>query len=365
LAVFHFKGIAINPTWIYLYQKKGMWEAIREYLTFTKKERFGVLFLLLLISVLFILPHLFKPVPGDPDPAANIKFKEDIKKWKSQHPDSAQHEKANKPYSTFVSSAAKEGINLSPYRGVMHDFDPNTMKEGDWVQLGLPGRVSLTISRYIEKGGRFRKPEDLKKIYGLKLSDYERLLPYVHIGRGVNYSAGRTVSPEYLKYNAQHAKKPDSVYAVMPDTKRRNTYSFYSGKKLELTDINLSDSANWAGLPGIGARLAARIIHFREKLGGFYQIDQVGETFGLPDSTFQKLKPVLRLSALSLVQLDINNASKEMLQAHPYIGWQLAKAIVTFRNQHGRFRTVDELLQLAQLDTLRFGKLKPYLIVYP
>ena len=46
--------------------------------------------------------------------------------------------------------------------------------------------------------------------------------------------------------------------------------------------------------PGIGAKLASRIIHFRGKLGGFYQIEQVGETFGLPDSSFQKIKYYLR-----------------------------------------------------------------------
>jgi len=342
-----------------------MWETIREYLTFTKKERFGVLFLLLLISVLFILPYLFRPVPGDPDPAAYAKFKEGIKKWESEHPDVTQNEKAKKPYAISESSVLKERINLPQYRSVMHDFDPNTMKEEEWLQLGLPGRVSLTLSRYIEKGGRFRKPEDLKKIYGLKLSDYERLLPFVHIRNGAKNSAGRPVSPAYLNYNAPHVKKPDSVYSALADTKKRDANSFYSRKKLEVTDINLSDSADWARLPGIGTRLASRIIHFREKLGGFYRVDQVGETFGLADSTFQKLKPVLRLSTISLVQLDVNSASKELLQAHPYIGWQLAKAIVMFRNQHGRFKNVDELLQVAQLDTQIFGKLQPYLIVNP
>ena len=37
-----------------------MWETIRGYLTFTKKERLGVLFLLLIISILFVLPYFFR-----------------------------------------------------------------------------------------------------------------------------------------------------------------------------------------------------------------------------------------------------------------------------------------------------------------
>ena len=60
-----------------------MWETIRGYLTFTRKERLGVLFLLLLISVLFVLPYFFKPSVGDPDPEAYEKMKAGIRKFES------------------------------------------------------------------------------------------------------------------------------------------------------------------------------------------------------------------------------------------------------------------------------------------
>src|SRR6185369_5391347 len=71
-------------------------------------------------------------------------------------------------------------------------------------------------------------------------------------------------------------------------------------KRFEITDINDADSAAWSRFPDIGGNLASRIVHFRERLGGFYQIDQVGETFGLPDSSFQKIKSFLRLNAVSV-----------------------------------------------------------------
>jgi DNA uptake protein ComE-like DNA-binding protein len=70
-------------------------------------------------------------------------------------------------------------------------------------------------------------------------------------------------------------------------------------KKLRFTifiiDINSADTTSFIALPGIGSKLAARIINFRDKLGGFYSVAQVGETFGLPDSTFQKIKQYLKL----------------------------------------------------------------------
>jgi DNA uptake protein ComE-like DNA-binding protein len=93
-------------------------------------------------------------------------------------------------------------------------------------------------------------------------------------------------------------------------------------------------------------------------------VEQVGETFGLKDSTFQKIKPILFLNTAMVVLININEATKESLGVHPYIRWQLAKAIVDYRNQHGRFGSVNELMQLALMDSVKFLKLKPYTTIH-
>jgi len=82
----------------------------------------------------------------------------------------------------------------------------------------------------------------------------------------------------------------------------------------------------------------------------------------LPDTTFQKIKPYLQIHSVSLRQIDINTATKEILLSHPYIRWQLARCIIEYRLQHGSFHSVDELLQLAQMDQVKFEKIRPYLI---
>ena len=51
-------------------------------------------------------------------------------------------------------------------------------------------------------------------------------------------------------------------------------------------DVNSADTTALIDLPGIGSKLALRIINFREKLGGFYAIEQLKETYGLPDPAF-------------------------------------------------------------------------------
>jgi DNA uptake protein ComE-like DNA-binding protein len=242
----------------------------------------------------------------------------------------------------------------------MFYFDPNKIQAADWIRLGLQEHMVQTIRHYLEKGGRFLSAEDLKKLYGLRSVDYERLYPFVRISR----SPGKLqTSLHYDKSSSDHTsaiRKTDSFF--QKDSPVPGHYFKPASKIFTETDVNLSDSVAWSKLPGIGEKLASRIIHFREKLGGFYQTDQVAEVYGLPDSTFQKLKPYLRIHSVALRRIDINTATKEMLISHPYIRWPLARGIIEYRLQHGSFHSVSDLLQLAQMDPALFEKLKPYVI---
>ena len=106
--------------------------------------------------------------------------------------------------------------------------------------------------------------------------------------------------------------------------------------------VNEADTTAFIALPGIGTKLATRIISFREKLGGFYSVDQVGETYGLSDSSFQKIRPYL-VNAGVVRLMDLNAVTAEELKDHPYFRWALARAIVAYRNQHGPFKDLSEL----------------------
>jgi len=336
-----------------------MWEKIRGYLTFTRKERYGVLFLLLLIITFFILPYFFKHSPGDPDPETYNKIKSEIRTFESRIPDSL-HEKNNHTDNRQKTLPTNAAYANAGYHSGMHMFyfDPNKIGEADWIQLGLHEHLAATIHHYLEKGGHFTKAEDLKKLYGLHDDDYNRLYPFVRI---VPLKQKLSFKPVY-KTNAYYpsvvTKNDSSFHAAVPGSVR--TFG-HSVKMFAEIDVNVSDSGEWSRLPGIGEKLASRIVHFREKLGGFYQTDQVAEVYGLPDTTFRKIKPYLRMQPVSLRQIDINTATKEILTSHPYIRWPLARSIVEYRLQHGSFHAVDELLQLAQMDAALFEKLKPYL----
>jgi DNA uptake protein ComE-like DNA-binding protein len=51
------------------------------------------------------------------------------------------------------------------------------------------------------------------------------------------------------------------------------------------------------------------------------------------------------------------------MKIHPYIKWNLANAIVEYRNQHGNYASADDLKKISMITEEIFTKLKPYISV--
>lgn len=204
------------------------------------------------------------------------------------------------------------------------------MPADGWSRLGLQERTIKTIVNYRNKGGKFYKPEDLQKIWGLPDGFYDHVAQHIQI-----------TSIQSKTYNTSYTS---------------NQVFEKKAREISTIDINQADTTTFIALPGIGSKLASRIINFRDKLGGFHSVDQVKETYGLPDSTFQKLKPYFKLSAKGIKTLNINIATKDELKTHPYIRWQLANLIVEYRNQHGVFKNLTDLKNIHLIDDDAFSK---------
>ncbi|WP_420832406.1 ComEA family DNA-binding protein [Paraflavitalea pollutisoli] len=157
------------------------------------------------------------------------------------------------------------------------------------------------------------------------------------------------------------ARTVGSSYGGPRDNDRSRTR--FRGSAPAIIDINAADTSAFIALWGIGSKLAARIVNFREKLGGFHGVEQVGETYGLPDSTFQAIRSHLQCAAPDLRTININTADADVLDQHPYISRSQAYAIVRYREQHGSYQAVDQLLQITILTPDNLEKMRPYLTV--
>jgi len=217
---------------------------------------------------------------------------------------------------------------------IVHEvFDPNTATQELLEVNGIPTFIARRIISYRVKGGKFYQKLDLKKIYGLEEDLYESLAPYIKIKR---------------------AKKP---------TTTKTDYTA-KRKKFVITpfDINTADTSDFKQIRGIGSKLSFRLVSFRDKLGGFVSTDQLYQVYGLKPDVVDSLLKYGSISVQFLPhQININNDTIRHLSQHPYIDYQLAKAIVNYKRQHGNFTELGQLNKIHLMNDSTYYKILPYL----
>lgn len=215
--------------------------------------------------------------------------------------------------------------------GKAHNFDPNKASAEELEGLGFSKRISRRIVKYREMGGKFRRREDMLKIYGMDQSLYSEIESHITI-------AGSETQP--------FEKMPPEV----APTKGRSPI-----------DLNLADSTELLALPGIGPVFAGRIISYRRSLGGFTAREQLREVYGISDSLYRKIEDGLFIGRPDSVRkLNINEADQQTLMKHPYFR-KKAKVLVAYRELHGPFRDAGDLKGIQVLNDSLLGKMMPYI----
>lgn len=129
-------------------------------------------------------------------------------------------------------------------------------------------------------------------------------------------------------------------------------------------ELNSADSMELVGVRGIGAYSAHVILEARRAFGGFFNLDQLGELYGIYPENLELIRAQVWVDSTRVQPISINTATYEELVAHPYIPSDLAAQIVRFRELFRPFQNVRELGQLDLRNPLDFDKLAPYLITH-
>ena len=216
-------------------------------------------------------------------------------------------------------------------------FDPNRADSLTLRRLGLPGWMARNIVRYRERGGCFRHPEDFRKIYGLTDEQYAALEPYIRIAP---QDTARPAPPRL--YTAQTER----------DTLAR-PYKYPAGTVIEL---NRTDTTELKKIPGIGSGIARLITGYRQRLGGFYALEQLREI----DLDPEPLRPWLRIDTTAIRRLNLNRVSVDRLRRHPYFNFYQARAIVEWRKKHGPLRNLKVFALYEEFTEADFERMRHY-----
>ena len=225
-----------------------------------------------------------------------------------------------------------------PRQSELFPFDPNTADSTELLRLGLQPWQVVNIYKYRAARGVYRKPRDFARLYGLTLKEYRRLEPYIRISEE-NLPADR-----YF-YKCEPIQERDTLkYPVKLQPEERVV-------------LNRADTAQLRKVPGIGPFFARKIVEYRERLGGYYRVQQLLEIEDFPETAVSFF---IIPDGTEFRKMNLNRLSLNELKRHPYIGFYRARAIVDYRRLHGHIESLQQLKLLPDFTPEAIERLEPY-----
>lgn len=225
-------------------------------------------------------------------------------------------------------------------------FDPNELSLDSFMLLGVPPFLAQRIVNYRNAGGSFEEVNGLKNIYDFPDSLFQSLKPYILIRPSTNRV------PQLVKERLETIEKGVSDLVDSTITTPE--------KKLRIP-LNSADTIQFKKLRGIGSVYANRIVKYRKILGGFSDIEQLKEVYGVSDSLFISFKDQLIIRDSVLAKIKINLSTFKEINAHPYISYEQTKEIFNAKSKIGKFRSKSDLINLKSFDSLQVMRLLPYI----
>ena len=347
---------------------------------YAPSQRRGIIFLLVLIIGYFTYLIIKNQSEQQLEP---IKFLEDLP--------------------VFPSKNANKTIRLPIKK------NPNHWSKHDWESLGFSEKQILIIENYKSSIKKFNSKNELFRCYAFseenkKMLDTIVQFPIVNkinqnlksflilastkepdfglnkIFDTVYYQKIKNRFQYYIKPNRKNIRilknlKTGKVYSsdtvtinskllkmIISKKKYKKNFPKTTPQAFEVA-INVSDTTSFKKIKGIGSKRAVQILKYRNLLGGFKSVNQLKEVYSINDSLFESIKYFLIIKDSSLKQININLCSIRDLNRHPYIKWNIANSIINYRNQHGLYNSLDELLKIHIIDQEIYFKIVPYLTI--
>ena len=161
-------------------------------------------------------------------------------------------------------------------------------------------------------------------------------------------------------------------------------------------DLNRADVVDLRLVPGVGEKMAQRIIEHRRQKGPFRSLDELRRVSGVGPATLDRMRPYLRIESYTeeaippprvvrgaapperpaappekgkkkpapAEKIDVNRAGIDQLRTLPGIGPTLAARIVEAR-QRQPFRSVEDLRRVKGIGAKTLERLRPHVTVGP
>jgi competence protein ComEA len=217
-------------------------------------------------------------------------------------------------------------------------IDPNTASQVQLDSLLLPSYVSRNWLRYIEKGGRFRTKEDLRKIYGLNDSIFKKIEAFIYVPALKSRGAQTKKTGRYERQRESRPQRREKIKVCL------NTAP--------------ADSLRLRGI--IGEKRSAAIVSLRQRLGGFYELEQLSRQGVVPDSLLPALSGFYFIDTLHISKRSLRSTTEREFAAHPLAGPFAGKHIAQAMQISAEVESIKDLLLLGIIDSAKYSQMRYY-----
>lgn len=222
------------------------------------------------------------------------------------------------------------------YQKLWKACTPENLSYTDWQRLGLSPKQATSILRYKDKYGlkSYRQMQSIRVLPSALLEKIKDSLVFDEV-------------------------KANKFTTEGESPKITSSITVKSDHKIQQLDLNTATEAMLVALPGVGVYTAQKIIAYRDRLGGFLDLNQLQEIKGLKMETLENILPYIELKKM-IQKMELNEVTIDRLKQHPYLNWNQANSIIKMRTQKGKFSSIEELKESVLIDEETYKKLLPY-----
>ncbi|MHA6281232.1 ComEA family DNA-binding protein [Salinimicrobium sp. CAU 1759] len=284
----------------------------RSHFVFNRSQQNGI-FVLVAIIVVLQLIYFFYPFSADEpiDPQEEeivLKLQRSIDSLK-------------------LVASEKESVETLP-------FNPNFISDHKGYLLGMSVTEIDRLHEHREKNLWVNSAEEFQEVTGVSDSMLKILAPSFRF-------------PEFRQKTSEENKVSKMTFSA----------------PLSKADLNTATAKELQQVNGIGEKLSARILNYRNSLGGFRGDLQLYDVYGLSPEVVQRALLRFEVKTKDFDKLDLNEVTLMQLTELPFFNYEQARAIIKYREEVGEIENITELEQIRNFPIEKLDRIALYLTI--
>ena len=284
---------------------------------YTKNQRNGILFLLIIIIFLQLIFH-FKNF----DSQQLVDFSQPIITSYKKQLDSLKKK-----------SSKKKKFKIYP-------FNPNYISDYKGYQLGMNVDEIDRLLAHREQKLYVNSSKEFQMITKISDSLLQKISPFFKF-------------PEWVQ---KKNKNKNNQQRYIPNSR-------INVSEITTEDINKATLKDFTVIEGVDEYISERIIKYRSKLQGFSFKEQLFEVWGLDELMANKILSTFSIKNKPIIKkVNINTASFKEVLSNPYIDYELCIQIFDYKDEVAELQSISEIKNIEGFPIKKYNRIVLYLL---